>query len=54
MIDIEKKCREIAKQKKLLIRKTEKCISVHYTVTIRRQSKSFHSWEEVLEFVKNY
>ena len=51
---IEKECRQIAKQKELLIRKNGDRISVYYTVTIRRQSRTFDNWEKVLEFVKKF
>lgn len=54
MDNSEKKCREIGKQKGLLIRKNKDYITVHYEVTITRQSKSFHTWEDVLKFVENY
>jgi len=52
--EMESKCRRIAKEKDMTIRKYEDHIVVKYTVTITRQGRIFYTLDEVFTFVSNY
>lgn len=54
MENIEMECRKLAKQKEVIIRKKDNQITLYYTVTIRRQSKTFYAWEEVFKFLNRF
>lgn len=56
MENIEKKCRELAKEKDIKIMKKINGIWVYYKIWAghSKQSRRFENWEEVLIFVEKF
>lgn len=54
MNSVEQECRRIAKEKGMTVRNYNGNISVNYTVTITRQGRIFHSWDDALDFISKY
>ena len=54
MIEIEKQCRILARQKEVIIRRKNNRITVYYKMVITKESRLFDTWEEVLNWLEKY